>query len=65
MHVVHIKVKCCEHEEASMAMNHEGMLHYCCVYCGFELHAGGNIKYHVKWTPHHGTEVRGVKVDGR
>jgi hypothetical protein len=56
MNIVTIKVKCCESDkEAVMTMNRDGLLHWRCVYCGFELHAGG--EYHVKWTPHHGTEV--------
>jgi len=59
MNVVTIKVKCCDEDEGVMHMNKEGLMHYRCAYCGFELHAGS--EYHVKWTPHHGTEVLGVK----
>jgi hypothetical protein len=58
-----ITVECCRLWPAQLAMNRNGLLHFRCVYCGFELHAGS--EYHVKWTPHHGTEVLGVKRDAK
>jgi hypothetical protein len=57
--IVTITVKCCEAKEGRLAMVRNGLMHFRCVYCGFELHAGS--EYHVKWTPHHGTEVLGIK----
>jgi hypothetical protein len=60
MEIVKITVECCKADKpAVMNMNKRGLMHFRCIYCGFELHAGS--EYHVKWTPHHGVEVRGVK----
>jgi hypothetical protein len=61
MEIATIKVKCCDQDEAVMQMNKDGLLHFRCVYCGFEISAGS--QYHVKWTPHHGVEVRGIRQD--
>jgi len=40
MNVATITVKCCKYPEAKLDMNRDGMLHFRCVYCGFELSAG-------------------------
>jgi hypothetical protein len=64
MNIATITVSCCEQmQDGKMTMNRDGgMLHFRCVYCGFELHAGS--QYHVKWSPHHGVEVRGISPNG-
>jgi hypothetical protein len=64
MKAVTIIIECCEESgRATHTVNREGLLHFRCAYCGYELHAGS--EYHVKWTPHHGVEVRGAKVRWR